>query len=143
MWRCHINRGIYVSPREFSIVPRYPSGVLTIRRIGRLVIYYPHAIDIYDTYCIRRTWYGRVVCVTQHNEPHCQSQVCLQLSTREHEQVARERLAVLGAGRVQLVPDQPPPACARGRLDYILLRVREAARAQEPPALRRLLKGQG
>ena len=31
-----------VSPREFSIVPRYPSGVL--RRIGRLVIYYPHAI---------------------------------------------------------------------------------------------------
>ena len=32
------------SPRESSIVPRYPSGVLTIRRIGRLLIYYPHAI---------------------------------------------------------------------------------------------------
>ena len=44
-----------ISPREFSIVPRYPwgtypSGVLTpltMRLIGRLVIYYPHAIDFY------------------------------------------------------------------------------------------------
>ena len=34
-----------LSPRDFSIVPRYPSGVLTtVRREGRLVIYYPHAI---------------------------------------------------------------------------------------------------
>ena len=32
----------YYPRTEFSIVPRYPSGVL--RRIGRLVIYYPHAI---------------------------------------------------------------------------------------------------
>ena len=39
---------INLSPREFSIVPRYPSGV-TIRRKGRLVIYYPHAIVINST----------------------------------------------------------------------------------------------
>ena len=38
-------RTLSLSPREFSIVPRYPSGV-TIRRIGRLVIYYPHAIAL-------------------------------------------------------------------------------------------------
>ena len=43
MRKC-IRIAIYVSPREFSIVPRYPSGVL---RQGRLVIYYPHAIAIY------------------------------------------------------------------------------------------------
>ena len=78
--------------------------------------------------------YVRYMCVTSLN---------LQPSTREHEQVTRKRLPVLGAGRLQLVPDQPPPACAGGRLDHVLLRVREAARAQEPPALRRLLKGQG
>ena len=65
----------------------------------------------------------------------------VQPSTREHEQVARERLPVLGAGGLQLVPDQRVPACAGGRLDHILLRVREPAGAQKQPALRRLLKG--
>ena len=40
----HTKTTVKISPREFSIVPRYPSGVLTIRRTGRLVIYYPHAI---------------------------------------------------------------------------------------------------
>ena len=39
---------LFLSPREFSIVPRYPSGVLDYpsgRKVGNLLpIYYPHAI---------------------------------------------------------------------------------------------------
>ena len=45
-----------LSPREFAIVPRYPSGVLTIRRTGRLVIYYPHAIGYTQSPVPAKMW---------------------------------------------------------------------------------------
>ena len=66
-----------LSPREFSIVPRYPSGVLTIRRIGRLVIYYPHAIDYLQItvlalkpYCLGFIAYGLYTVRTNGTSLH-------------------------------------------------------------------------
>ena len=60
-----VQRDIFLSPREFSIVGALPlRGTDYPSRIGRLVIYYPHAIDIFPVFFSPRApWAWPLACV--------------------------------------------------------------------------------